>query len=478
MIRGTVAQVLLPTSNTFRMLLSGLVLLASAVIGWYAPEIGFLRLEGYELFVILLTLLLLLVIYMRSIEVGVLSLVACAFFVRTGLGTGTASKIPPSLILSFLVLGVWLIHLLLQKRFSLYYARVTVPLLLFILIAVLSMPWSWLFWRPDLFLWRETQSSGTPFELVQSAALSVMVMLPVVFLIALNTLKERKWYIYLFALVVGIGLPELLQRWFQFFPRVGPFELSGPGLYHVWLIPLAFAQVLFNDRLPIWFKGALLALVVGWFYFMFVGKITWVSGWGPPLVALLLVSWLKSKRLALLFVALLLLFIAQRPDYYYDRIIFESQQTDFNRFWLWRTIIFDLTLLRSDAILGSGPAGYAPYFQTYYPGLGMSAHNNFVDIIAQTGMLGFGAFMWFLSATFRTGWEQRHAITDPFLQAFNNGVLGGFTGILSAMMLNDWLIPFAYNTTIAAYDYNVYAWILLGTMVGLRRFARLPTPDA
>jgi hypothetical protein len=307
-------------------------------------------------------------------------------------------------------------------------------------------------------------------------ALSLMIMLPAVFLLALNNIRERKYYVALIALVVGIALPEVLQRITGVIPRVGVFEVSGPGLYHVWLLPIIWAQILFNKKLNPWVKVFFFVLILGWMYWAFFRRLVWISGWGPAFFGLFVVTFLKSKRLALLVVLIALIPIVLNPEYYWDRIYVQSEGEDFNRFWLWRTIIFDLVLLRADALLGTGPAGYAPYFQTYYPYIGMSAHNNYVDIFAQTGLLGFGFFVWFLVSVFRSGWKQVNRLADPFLQAFNNGVLGGFAGILSAMMLNDWFMPFAYNSTIAGFDWNVYAWILLGAMVGLKRFVNAPAP--
>ncbi len=470
MIRNALSEVKLTHTRAFRIAASLILVALCAYLGYSAPRFGFLSFTGYELVIELLFLGILFLVFLRHIEVGVIALVLTAFFIRLGLATGTASRVPASLVLAFVVFAVWLVHMLAQKRISLYPSSANLPLLLFILVAALSMPWSWLFWRPDLFLWRATQTSGARFELVQTAALSVMIMLPVVFFIALNTIREVKWYRYLFIAVAIIGLPELLQRQFNIYPRIGVLSLSGPGLYQIWLIGLIYGQVLFNDQLSKWLKVFFVALIVGWVYWAFVGKLTWISGWGPVAVTILAVTWMKSKRLAIVLAFLAIIPFLLHPDYYYNRIIVVSQQEDFNRFWLWRTIVFDLTLARADALLGTGPAGYAPYFQTYYPGQGMSAHNNYVDIIAQTGLLGFACFTWFLFAVVKTGGNQSKQLTDPFLLGFNNGVLGSFVGMLSAMLLNDWFMPFAYNSTISAFDWNVYAWILLGAMVGLERF--------
>ena len=36
-----------------------------------------------------------------------------------------------------------------------------------------------------------------------------------------------------------------------------------------------------------------------------------------------------------------------------------------------------------------------------------------------------------------------------------------------AMMLGDWVLPFAYNQTITGFDNAAFTWVLLGGMVSL-----------
>jgi hypothetical protein len=39
------------------------------------------------------------------------------------------------------------------------------------------------------------------------------------------------------------------------------------------------------------------------------------------------------------------------------------------------------------------------------------------------------------------------------------------------MMLGDWMLPFAYNETIAGFDNAVLSWVMFGGMVALGSFA-------
>jgi hypothetical protein len=54
-----------------------------------------------------------------------------------------------------------------------------------------------------------------------------------------------------------------------------------------------------------------------------------------------------------------------------------------------------------------------------------------------------------------------------FEEAFANATLAGCVGALVAMMLGDWVLPFAYNQTITGFDNASYTWIFLGGMVSL-----------
>ena len=63
---------------------------------------------------------------------------------------------------------------------------------------------------------------------------------------------------------------------------------------------------------------------------------------------------------------------------------FESGATRLNA---WST---SLELTREHFLFGTGPAGYAAYYMTYIPYSAMATHNNYIDILAQTGVIGSG----------------------------------------------------------------------------------------
>jgi O-antigen ligase len=112
----------------------------------------------------------------------------------------------------------------------------------------------------------------------------------------------------------------------------------------------------------------------------------------------------------------------------------------------WR-IVFEI--VKVNPFLGLGPSNY--YFYTpLFPILGYSvqfnSHNNYVDIIAQTGILGLLCFLWLAWEIGLLGWKLRERVPQgSFSRAYVYGALGGLAGSLAAAMLGDWLIPFVYN---------------------------------
>jgi O-antigen ligase len=131
-------------------------------------------------------------------------------------------------------------------------------------------------------------------------------------------------------------------------------------------------------------------------------------------------------------------------------------------------------LIRNHPLFGVGPAGYAPYYMTYHPTSAMSTHNNYFDILAQTGVVGFLAFFWMMGTFLWTGFKVQRGYRRKrnFEEAFSKAILAGGLGAMAAMMLGDWVLPFAYNQTITGFDNAAYTWMFLGAIISLYHIQR------
>jgi hypothetical protein len=98
-----------------------------------------------------------------------------------------------------------------------------------------------------------------------------------------------------------------------------------------------------------------------------------------------------------------------------------------------------------------------------------NSHNQYVDLIAQTGFLGMACFLWFFGAVAWFGWKLRTRVTNGFAQAYIYGALGGLVGTLVAGALGDWVLPFFYNVTLGGFRASMLGWLFLGGLVALEQ---------
>jgi len=392
------------------------------------------------------------------LEYGILGIVVTAGVVRFTLPTGTESKIVLSLAVTALVVGLWVVNMLItEKRLWLKPARTNKPLLIFMAVCVISYAWSNTFRDLLVVVWGS-------FPFVQLASLAVMLLLPAAFLLVSNKFGEVVWIRRLAWPVIALGTVAIIS--YQTGLPIKNF-FNTRGIFPTWIISLTYAFCLYNEELRLWQRLGLLG-VSGLWLFQQIGKgYFWMSGWAPALVAITVITWQRSKKLFLLLIILGLIYVGANFDRIYHRIVVESEQEgDFQRLQLWQT---NLELVGNHPLFGTGPAGYAVYYMSYHPENARSTHNNYFDIIAQTGVVGFLAYLWFWAALAFTGYQLSQKLNHErtFESAYATAMLGGCAGAIFSGMLGDWIIPFAYNQTIMGFDHSVYAWILLGGMVAL-----------
>ena len=129
-----------------------------------------------------------------------------------------------------------------------------------------------------------------------------------------------------------------------------------------------------------------------------------------------------------------------------------------------------LEIIKVNPVFGFGPANYywyTPEFRIrgYY--VPFNSHNQYLDIVAQTGLLGLAFFLWFFFEVGRLGWQLRSRVPEGFAQAYVYGALGGLAGTLAAAFLVDWVIPFVYNIGFSGFRGSILAWIFLAGLVCL-----------
>jgi hypothetical protein len=394
---------------------------------------------------------------LRRLEYGVLAIILTAAFVRFSVGTGTASRLVASLLTTALFIVLWFAKMLVvDKHLRLKPSPANLPLLGFIATSVVSYAWSNAFRDPLVVVW-----SSWPF--VQIGALAVMILLPGAFFLAANSISDVRWLKLLCWSMILIGVLSLAD----YFLPVRLSFLNTRGLFSLWFVSLAYAQALFNKQLSLWLRLGLIGLVLATMYVYFIVRVTWLSGWLPALVALGTISFLKSKRLFLIFILLVVVYLGLNWSYYTGTVLTdETDESGNTRLDAWK---HNWRVTGKHLLFGTGPAGYAAYYMSYFPSEAMATHSNYIDILSQTGIVGLLFCLWCFGALGWTGYTLclRLRGTGDFSEGLACAALAGCVGCIVAMGLGDWLFPFVYTQTIAGFDYAVYNWVLLAAIVVL-----------
>jgi hypothetical protein len=291
-----------------------------------------------------------------------------------------------------------------------------------------------------------------------------MVLLPAALLLASNWFTDVRLIAALTAIIMGVGVLALIGYYTDLptdFLQVSP-------LFPTWFCCLGLALALFNRRMPLALRGLLLVAVSTWIIFhvrgpvhLGLGLAAQHVGRGPSEPGALAQVGRRPARTGLLFGVYHQTFVnasfSQERTESLDTRLAAYQQN-------WQVTSRHL-------IFGTGPAGYAVYYMSYFPDNAMATHNNYVDLVSQTGIVGTVAFLAFLLALGRTARDLLRLTKgrDDFVRAFAVGSAGGLLAMGAAMGLGDWVLPFVYTQTISGFDYAVYSWICLGAMVAMQR---------
>jgi hypothetical protein len=400
-------------------------------------------------------------LWLRRLEYGILAILSAAGLLNmVTLPTGTQSRLVLSMLITAGCIGLWLFKAVWRPRGArLKPSQINAPLLGFIAIGIVSYFWGLLMRDPTVYVWKS-------FPFVQIAALAVNTLLPLLALFVANQIEDVRWLKAITWIIVGLGVFAVVSFLFNL-PTAAAISNGSRGLFATWVGVLAYSQLLFNRDLNRLQRMLLLALFVAVVYLYFVVYVTWFSGWIPLAIACAAATLMYSRRLAVVVAAVLAVFLAVNATFYFKDLVQTKVATgDLERLTIWEQ---SLNLVALHPVLGMGPAGYAVYNVSYFPRDARSTHNNYFDVLAQSGVAGSVAFVWLLAAFIRTGAAARRQLRDRpgFELAFASAALAGSCGVVVSMLFGDWVLPFAYNQTIAGFDNAAFTWIMLGAMVSL-----------
>jgi len=449
----------LGNSPLWRWLTIGGVFLLSLALPWQASTTELLLLIG------LVAAIGIVMLFLYSPEFGLLTLIITGLLVPSPQLPGGLNIAVLQLVLLFLL---WALGLIKKKNDAqVVQSRVIRPLFYFLGVSLLAFVVGQLPWF--------RVSERAPLD-AQIGGLLVFVLAVGAFLLVANQVKELKWLEWMTWTLILLGglfaagwvspIGDLTGRIFQ----VGA---TSNAIFWTWLIAMSFSQALFNSKL----RPALRILAGGIFlltlYVAFILQYDWKSAWLPPLAALAAIIIARWWKLGLLMVV-----GSYGPFQLVTSRAIQSDEYSYStRLDAW-VIILDM--LKTNPILGFGPANYfwyTPLFRIRGYAVRFNSHNQYLDILAQTGILGLLCILWFFAEIGWLGWQLREQAPNGFARAYVYGALGGLAGTVVSGMLVDWFLPFAYNIGLTGFRSSVFTWLFLGGLVSIYQLVHKSAPN-
>ncbi|OGO36019.1 MAG: hypothetical protein A2W35_15025 [Chloroflexi bacterium RBG_16_57_11] len=397
---------------------------------------------------------------------GLMALPIVSLMVPLAIGTGSKTGINAAVLWLGLLLGLWILDMLARERqIRLLAYRPVIASLIFGVVVVVAFGFGQLPWFATRSATLSAQIGGLLIFLMSIGAFLLVAH-------QIQTITTLKWMTWVF---LGLGFVFFVFRLFPstywIMARLFVRQAVLGATFYAWLVAIAASQALFNPKLARGWRIVLGILVLMFFYVTLKGEDRyWVSGWLPPLLALVTVILLGRPGwgvFAVILGGLIMVFNTSLITGVFNEG--DNTYSTITRLEAWRIMV---EIIKVNPVFGLGMANY--YFYTpLFPILGykinFNSHNNYIDIIAQTGLVGLLCFLWVLGELWLLGWRMRDQVPEGFPRAYVLGALGGLVGTLALAALGDWVIPFVYNIGMDGFRSSMFAFIFLGGLVALAR---------
>jgi hypothetical protein len=364
-----------------------------------------------------------------------------------------------TMLLIALLLGLWLLDLMIgERQIPFASSRAVWPLLCFIVVSFFSFAVGQLPWL--------SFALHAPLG-AQLGGLSIIVLSAGTFLLAANQINDLRWLSRLTWAFLAIGALSIITRSLLpvlALPTRNLFQPVGT-VFYIWLVAMAFSQAVVNQDLHRGWRLALGGLVLVTLYVLVVLKFNDKSGWVSAFACLAAIIVFRSWRAGLALVPVAVL----SALFLWTRLVGTDEYSISTRFDAW---LIMAQIIKISPLWGLGFANYywyTPLFPIRGYAVSFNSHNNYVDILAQTGLLGLVCFLWILWEIGWLGWKLRKDAPAGFVQAYVYGGLGGLAGIAVAGMLGDWVVPFFYNVGLQGFRSSMLSWLFLGGLVSLEQ---------
>lgn len=452
-------QILNPEHPLFKWIMIPIILILIAIL---SPMLAMGNLLAYLLFGSI-AVIVGAVVLLKWPGAGFPILVAASLIVPIRINTGTQTSINSAMIVSIGMIGLWLFDMITrQKQIRLLPVSVITPSIIFIVIAIIAFLFGQLPWYPG--------RSASLFS--QLGGLSLFILLTLTMIVTIHRLTDQKWLqsaVWVFIILGGIYniaflIPPLRPYVNRFFQRA-----VQDSLFWLWLLILTFGQAYLNRNLATKWRVLLGISTLAILYNLLIMKQSWTSGWFPALASIFFVVFITKPKLAVSVAGITGVFLLISSQFANELIMGgDNEYSLLTRLEAWKILG---EIIKVNPLFGLGPSNYyffTPFYRIMGYSVSFNSHNNYIDIVAQVGLLGLIAYLWMIFEIFKSGWKAiKQTDNRGFEHAYIYSALGGVVGILVAGMFGDWVIPFVYNVGMEGFRASVLGWFFMGALVFL-----------
>lgn len=394
----------------------------------------------------------------HNFQASILMLLVITCIGRVGVGTGTGTAIMISFLWMMLIVVVWLARrLIIEKTLRVRPAPALLPGLLFVLVAAIAVAWSGFYVDPRVSVRLE--------DALPPRIMTVLTFLAsyMAYVLVGNTVRSPWGMRFMVWWYIGFGAVVGLIRMVV---NTVPFVINDRGQLSAFVGVMALSQALFNRSISPLLRIGLFGVVGVWVIVTFVIGRSWLSGWLPLFAGAAVVVFFRAKWPSIIVGVLIAAIFLANQAAVSDSFAAESEESGHTRLGAWENI---LGLVDDHLLFGVGPAGYKHYFDVYLVRqFWQATHNNYLDIIAQTGLVGITLYLWMWIAILWMAYKAlRASPPGGFLRATAVSCFAGVCVTLLAQMLGDWVTPFAYTQGLAGIDYTIWHWMFAGLSVSV-----------
>ena len=301
----------------------------------------------------------------------------------------------------------------------------------------------------------------------QIGGFAIYFFLILAMIMTANVLREIRWLKAIVWTFIALGSFYALGRTLHlsFIDRLYQHGVYANSMFWMWLVTLPLSQAIFNNHLKPRTRILLYGIVAMALYVSLAQQNDWKSGWVPSAVAVAAMVGVKFRKV----IPFTIPFVVMVAAYLAQDLIATDQYSWGTRIDAWLVV---LDISRVSPLIGLGFANYywyAKIFTIRGYAIKFNSHSQFVDIIAQTGILGLFCFIWILFEIGRLAWMLMNKLPDGFAKGYSYGVFAGVLGTVMAAFLVDWVLPFAYNIGLDGVRASILPWLFFGGLISIEQ---------